>query len=373
MSTERDGLRLALVTHYWDHVRQRFHHWYDQANRHGHRVTVFTVPPPRRAVPPASASVRRPPRSLQETLRYRLGDRSGALRRQDQRLERLVQRELLDAPAGTWDGVLYSSVPSLLLERRPASPPLVYDCMDNWAGFPGLPADIAERERRLVAGADLVLAATAALAERWRDVAGNRAILVPNGCEYELFAAAAGAIGPRSLGTQPVLGYVGTIHEWFDWQAITALARAMPSARVRLVGPAQNVPADLPPNVELAGRRPYTEVPAIVAGMDVCLIPFRDPPGRSLLDGISPIKLYEYLAAGRPVVSALLSDAVALQAPGVVHLAGTPAAYVAAVATVLETAWRPEEVARRQSAARAHSWDSRWQAVEPRLRKLAGR
>ena len=324
-------------------------------------------------MPEGSAVVRRPARSLGETLRYRLGDRSGALDRQDRRLERLVQREVLDAPEGTWDGVLYSSVPSLMLDWRPGSPPLIYDCMDDWGGFPGLSPDIATRERRLAAEADLVIAVTGCLRERLAVAAGaNRVILVPNGCDYELFAAAGSAARPSS-DAPPVLGFAGTIHEWFDWDAVTTLARAMPSSRVRLVGPAQRVPADLPPNVELMGRRSYAEIPAIVAGIDVGLIPFRNPPGRSILHGISPIKLYEYLAAGRPVVSASLPDALALQAPGVVHIADDARAYVTAVAAALETAWRPADISRRQGAARAHSWAARWGLVEARLGKLAGR
>jgi hypothetical protein len=105
----------------------------------------------------------------------------------------------------------------------------------------------------------------------------------------------------RQRPQQPVLGYVGTISDWFDWTLVKALARARPDCRVRLVGPVFTaVPADLPDNVELLPPCAQPEVEAHLEGFSVGLIPFQSNP---LTRGVDPLKYYEYRAKGLGVLS----------------------------------------------------------------------
>ena len=99
-----------------------------------------------------------------------------------------------------------------------------------------------------------------------------------------------------------MVGYVGEVADWFDTELILRLARRQPEWSIVLVGPATADARDAlaGANVHVLGRRPYSELPRYLAGFDCGLIPFRASP---LTAAVSPVKLYEYLAAGKPVVS----------------------------------------------------------------------
>src|SRR5690606_524833 len=108
----------------------------------------------------------------------------------------------------------------------------------------------------------------------------------------------------------PVLGYVGVIDERLDYGLIEALARRFPQASVVMAGPVVKVdPASLPklPNIHWLGQQAYEQLPALVKGFDVCLMPF------ALNDAtryINPTKTLEYMATGKPVVSTAVADVV---------------------------------------------------------------
>ena len=99
----------------------------------------------------------------------------------------------------------------------------------------------------------------------------------------------------------PVLGYVGTISDWFDWGLLRRLAQARPDCRLRLIGPVFTaVPTDLPDNVELLPPCSQPEVEGHLEGFSVGLIPFQINP---LTRGVDPLKYYEYRAKGLGVLS----------------------------------------------------------------------
>jgi len=108
-----------------------------------------------------------------------------------------------------------------------------------------------------------------------------------------------------------VAGYVGVVDERLDLRLMAGLAAALPDWDVEVVGPVTKIAeADLPsvPNLRWLGGRPYDELPSMMAGFDVALMPFaRNEATRS----ISPTKTLEYLAAGLPVVSTRIGDVVA--------------------------------------------------------------
>jgi glycosyltransferase involved in cell wall biosynthesis len=139
--------------------------------------------------------------------------------------------------------------------------------------------------------------------------------LIGNGVEAARFATVHTA--PANLPGSPeapALGYVGSLHAWFDLPLVVALARALPEARVVLVGPAHPSTAreierasSATPNLFWIGPRPYAEVPSIVRAFRVGLIPFRRTP---LTEAVNPVKLYEYAASGVPCLTTRFSDEV---------------------------------------------------------------
>jgi glycosyltransferase involved in cell wall biosynthesis len=152
-----------------------------------------------------------------------------------------------------------------------------------------------------------------------------------------------------------VAGYVGVIDERVDLDLLSTLARALPDWTIRVVGPlAKLEPSALPvaPNLEYPGMAPYEELPEIMAGFTVALMPFAlNEATRS----ISPTKTLEYLAAGLPVVSTRVPDVVADYAD-VVHFADDGVEFAEACRHVAQQS-RSERDRRVQRIARQQEWD----------------
>lgn len=98
----------------------------------------------------------------------------------------------------------------------------------------------------------------------------------------------------------PVLGFVGAIASWFDWDAVTKLARSNTHATVQLIGPCEKVPKGLPGNIQLRPAVPHAQVYDVMSSFAAGLIPF---VCNSLTEFVDPIKFYEYRALGLPVLS----------------------------------------------------------------------
>ncbi len=185
---------------------------------------------------------------------------------------------------------------------------LAYDVMDDLASFDGAPAELLLRQRQALRSANIVFTGGRSI---HRGVARHRrdgTHLFPSGVEPEHFQAATKLRRPRS---RPVAGYVGVIDERIDPGLLGGLAERLPDWDIRVVGPVAKIdPASLPsaPNLEYPGPAPYEQLPEVLGGFDVALMPFAlNQATRS----ISPTKTLEYLAAGLPVVSTPVPDVVA--------------------------------------------------------------
>ena len=370
-----NSLNIALINNFWSLITQRPHHWVREAQARGHAVTVFSSFRALRDVlrgVPEPDFVKRPAFAPLAVLRNAWGQFRGndPLKRHYQRpFTRFLQRQVFSDIA-PFDVVIYCSCPMpLLLDQRPKRQLLVYDCVDAWASFANMPSDVIAWEHAIAREADLIVAVSPPLVQRLAgEHGGGKVVLVPNGCDYDRFAQARPPAKPPHA--PPVIGYTGTVASWFDWTSVVRLAEHYKRGRVMIVGPVENRPNDLPVNVEIVGRQPYEKMPGYVALFDVCIIPFRDVEGKSLIAAVSPIKLYEYLASGKPVVSTPMPDTVALAENGVVHNARNPDEFVREVGRALELAGQPDLVERRRARAREFSWARRWAIIEDRLHAL---
>jgi glycosyltransferase involved in cell wall biosynthesis len=253
---------------------------------------------------------------------------------------------------------------ALLDDLRPRA--AVYRMSDDTAAFPDTPKPFAAIEAETCRRADLVIVAASRLVERARSLGARRVLHLPNGCDPAPFGRdrlpepAALACRPR-----PRAVYVGSLDWWVDVDLIAAVARRLPGWTFVLVGPARAAPGPLGslPNVLLAGARPYEDLPAWLAHADAGLVPFTPGP---MTHAIHPIKVYEYCAAGLPVVTTPLSETMAMQAP--IRVAGTPEEFARSLQEALQDS--PADRDRRREFARRNTWDDRFAVVRQALGDL---
>ena len=280
-----------------------------------------------------------------------------------------VCRELAFEPTICW-----TYLPNTVDLRLSAGVTLVYDCADEHTAFPGLinKETVLKMERELFASAGVSLASAGELCRGKKEFA-PAIRLVPNGADVEHFNRAMGSSlpVPPELETlpRPLVGYVGAISSWFDQEMLAAAARAHPEWSFVLIGP---VDADVSlldalPNVRLTGRRAYAELPAYLGCFDAAVIPFRI---NELTTGVNPVKLYEYLAAGRPVVSSDLPEVRAFRPQ--VATAGDAAEFVRKLEEEL-AADSPGKRAERLLIAGQHSWKARAEAAAEAVEQFRNR
>jgi glycosyltransferase involved in cell wall biosynthesis len=247
----------------------------------------------------------------------------------------------------------------------------IYHCIDEFtAGTTGRKRRIlAALEADLLRRVDIVFANSLPTYERKR-AAQPHTYRIPSGADEAHFARAldpALPVHPALASLPPPrLGYVGHVNERLDYAALEHLAQTRPAWSLVLAGdtypwsrnalPLRRLQAM--PNVHLLGHRPFAELPSLVKGLDLCLLPYvSDERGQFR----SPLKLYEYLAAGKPIVS--IDHPEASEFGDLVYLAPTPEAFVAQIDRALAED-SPERRRQRLAIAGQHDWDRRVDEME---------
>lgn len=253
---------------------------------------------------------------------------------------------------------------------------VVYHCVDEYSAYSGMPAAyipaMQAMEQQLLKRADVAIVTAPALYESKKPFSSN-IHLVPNAADFDGFQRSlAGAETPVAMANlpRPVIGYVGAINDKIDYTLLWWIAASRPDWTIAMVGPV-DVRTDedkaglaalrRATNVRFLGAVPVAEVPRHIAACGVCLLPYK---GNERTRNISALKLYEYLACGKPVVSTDIP--AAREGQDAVHIA-TPASFVSAITEAMNDNHAAAE--RRRQVAAANTWDQRVDMISEILSK----
>ena len=279
-----------------------------------------------------------------------------------------LRRQLERVAAWDWDeavAVVISPVWTPWLDELPFRH-VVYDCIDDLAvhvSRPELATLYQQWEDELInrsSGAVVVAEGLGDSIRRRRPELPTT--LIRNGVDAEGFQrSAASAARPADVPNngRPIVGFVGALYEWIDWDSMAHAVGALPEYDFVFVGPHDNrcdasAVARLP-NAHLLGLRPYGEVPAYVQAFDVCWVPFK---AGDVAAAANPVKIYEYLALGKPVVTTPVADTESFgPLVRVAESAGEMVAHLRAAATT-----PVDDDADRRAFAEANSWATRARA-----------
>lgn len=240
------------------------------------------------------------------------------------------------------------SVAQLLPNNR-----LIYDCMDYHGGFSNTGKDIIDLEDHLIACSELVIATSDYLKSC---INNENVIVVRNAGEYEFFSKTPSLIYENNSQLN-IIGYYGAIADWIDLELLQKIASRFKNSLLLLVG-ADEVGAKIAlshlSNVVFTGEVPYEKLPFYLYAMDVCLLPFKVTP---LTLATNPVKVYEYLSAGKPIVSVELPELK--QFGDTLYVADTHEKFLSSIDQALLEEMDAALIDQRKTFASQHTWNHR--------------
>jgi GT2 family glycosyltransferase/glycosyltransferase involved in cell wall biosynthesis len=238
------------------------------------------------------------------------------------------------------------------------------DCLDDQRALADLYQTVlGTYEDWLVEHADLLITSSVVLQDR---LLPHSSVLLHNATDYDLFSLASPSVSFQHL-SRPIVGFFGALADWLDMDLIHAVALRFPDWTFIYIGPHTFSNPDIEvewlrqtnlPNIIVLPQMNPRELAAHLAEFDVCTMPFLDIP---VTRSMNPVKLYEYLSAGKPTISRDLPEVrhlVEEDAKGLIALYSSPREFFSLLQRSIETD-SDEFRARRQEFAKANDWNDR--------------
>jgi len=222
-------------------------------------------------------------------------------------------------------------------------------------------------EQLMLKKSDLVVATSQLLYEKSIEKNDN-SILVRNGTEFNLFYKLSPNGKLDHLRNKPIIGYYGAISEWFDISLVEYLARSKPDYNFVLIGSTWGgdiTEVEKLPNVYFLGEKEYKTLPGYLFYFDVCLIPFKLIP---LTMATNPVKFYEYISSGKPVVSVDLPELK--QYENICYIAENYEQFLGCIEKALNEKEDKNLIEARIEVAKGNSWNERFKQILYRVENL---
>jgi glycosyltransferase involved in cell wall biosynthesis len=243
---------------------------------------------------------------------------------------------------------------------------VIYYCMDEYLANPGVPVEALKvMEDRLVSEADAVLVTAPKLLEKFKPTA-KRLAWIPCGVDIDAYQAGIDQSEPAEMKSipHPRIGFAGNLTGYkVDYALLDSLIRSRPQWSFVFMGtmgagdPSNQIPAFLSyPNVHRLGEKPFEKIPAFLQSWDAGIIPYRHS---ATTDAVFPLKLFEYLAAGLPVVSTPLPSLN--QYREFCFLASDVASFQSALDRAVKNPG--QDAVQRKAYAGKNSWESRLEQI----------
>ncbi len=239
-----------------------------------------------------------------------------------------------------------------------------YDCADEITAFAGATELVGELERDLLQKVNIVFTSATRLYENKKKINPNT-YLVTNAGEAEHYSRVLSGKCkiPNDIADikHPIIGFFGGISDWIDLDLLEYIARIRPQWSFFMIGPIMTNISQLQrlSNVRFVGLKSYEQLPDYVKIYDVCIIPFKI---NKLTASVNPVKLYEYLAAGKPVVSTALPEVEKFR--DVIDIAKNKEDFLSCLTHIIEQGSRTDnEIKKRVKIALENSWDSRVESI----------
>jgi glycosyltransferase involved in cell wall biosynthesis len=236
----------------------------------------------------------------------------------------------------------------------------VFRVADQLSHYPKSTPVARAAQAQIAAAVDVVAYTAQTLEPYIQSLHPKRALHFPNGLNFQHFTGERQPC-PEEYRTlpRPVVVYVGALDVWFDSELVVQTAERLPQVSFVLIGPSEQIERRIKrlPNLHLLGRRAYAQIPAYLQHADVGMIPFAVEQYPELVHGVHPLKLYEYLACGLPVVAVSWQELETLGAP--VYLSRNPDQFAQ---SILQAAGDRGGEAERVAFAAQADWGQRLEA-----------
>lgn len=254
---------------------------------------------------------------------------------------------------------------------------VIYDCMDNYSQFSvheSKNKEIEDLEKKIVQRADLIFTSSNSLYTKIsRYNFKNKVITVKNAANFRYFNdylnSATEKKRPLDISRdKKIIGYFGAISSWFDIDFLLVMADKFRNCEFVIIGPINNDEVVKRTrkfeNIKLLGPKMYSELAEYLYFFDVCIMPFIL---NDIVKDVNPVKIYEYLSMGKPVVVKKYSEIMEFEE--YIYLVDNNDEFSSKLSEALEENSQ-HLVDRRVDFARHNTWESRAQTIYNAIAKL---